>query len=231
VECLIAVLEDDEWPVREMAAKALGKIGDARAVGPLIKALKRDWPALWVVAEALGQLEDDRAVESLVAALRDSDGDKYTQQAAVEALGRIGEPIQEPLIDVLRDGDEGARHRAIAALGQMRDARDLTPLIEALRSGPSYEVWQGAVEALVQIGEPAVEPLIAVLQGDDWMARRRAAWALGQIGDTRAMKPLIEALQDQTRFVRQEAAEALERIDTPEARSAIRRYRATYPEE
>lgn len=231
VESLIAALQDDKWPVRWMAAKALGKLRDSRAVGPLSEALEGKWPAVWTVAEALGQLQDDRAVESLVAALRDSDTDQYVQQAAVEALGHIGEPIQKPLIDVLQDGDEGARQRAIAALGQMRDARDLTPLIEALRSGPSYEVWQGAMEALVQLGEPAVKPLVAVLRGDEWMARRRAARALGRIEGIRAVKPLVEALGDRIRSVRQAAAEALERIDTPEARSAVRRYEGTYPGE
>jgi len=231
VKSLITALKDDEWPVRWMAAKALGKIGDKSAVGPLIEALKDNWPTMWAVAETLGQLEDDRAVEPLVAALWDSDSDKYLRQAAVEALARIGAAIQGPLIEVLREGDEEARQRAIAALGQMEGPRDLTPLIEALSSGPSYEVWQGAMDALVQIGEPAVEPLIAVLQGGDWMARRRVARTLGQIGNTQAVRPLIEALGDSIRAVRQAAAEALHHVDSPQARAALRKYRQEFPED
>ena len=40
-ESLIAVLKDDEnWRVRNSAAQALGKIGDPRALRPLIAALK-----------------------------------------------------------------------------------------------------------------------------------------------------------------------------------------------
>jgi len=224
VEALITALEDDEWPVRETAAKALGKIGDDRAVMPLIEALEGDWPALWTVAEALGQLEDPRSVGSLVAALQDSEGDRYVQQAAVEALGWIGEPIQRPLIVVLRDRDDGARQRAIAALGQMRDARNLNPLIGALRDIQSYNVHQGALEALVQLGEAAVEPLIAVLQDDDPFVRRRAVLALGEIRDARAVGPLIAALQDPFSLVRQEAAQALRSMGTNEAWAALREY-------
>ena len=227
VESLIAALGDDEWPVRWMAAKVLGKMRDSSAVRPLIEALEGDWPALWTVPEALGQLEDPRAVGSLVAALRSREGDRYVQQAAVEALGWIGEPIQKPLIAVLRKEDERMRQSAIAALGQMKDARNVEPLIEALKDTESYHVHQGAMEALVQLGEAAVEPLGAVLQEGDgrFEFRRRAARALGRIKDAHAVEPLIAALKgDKEAAVRRAAAEALHSIGTPEALAALRKY-------
>ena len=42
VEILIEYLEDDDWLVREAAADLLGKIGDVRAVEPLMKRLEHD---------------------------------------------------------------------------------------------------------------------------------------------------------------------------------------------
>lgn len=42
VEILIEYLEDEDWLVREAAADLLGKIGDVRAVEPLMKRLERD---------------------------------------------------------------------------------------------------------------------------------------------------------------------------------------------
>lgn len=42
VEILIEYLEDDDWLVREAAADLLGKIGDVRAVDPLMKRLEQD---------------------------------------------------------------------------------------------------------------------------------------------------------------------------------------------
>ncbi|MBN1933865.1 MAG: HEAT repeat domain-containing protein, partial [Anaerolineae bacterium] len=177
------------------------------------------------VAEALGQHGDARAVRSLTSAIQASNEDKYVRDAAVEALGLIGEPIQESLVAVLRTQDEASRQRAIEALGQMRDARNLSPLIEALRHGESYHVHHGAMEALVRLGETAVGPLIDVLSNPrdyDAFARQRAATALGQIGNRRGVQALIEALSDPASIVRRQAQESLRLFDTPEAKAAVR---------
>jgi hypothetical protein len=53
--------------VRIQAAQALGKIGDPRAVDPLIAALK-DYSLCDTVAEALGEIGDPRAVVPLIEA-------------------------------------------------------------------------------------------------------------------------------------------------------------------
>jgi len=44
-----------------------------------------------------------------------------------------------------------------------------------------------------------------------------AAFALGRIGDSRAVNPLIDALKDEDRWVREAAAEALASIRDPGA--------------
>lgn len=57
---------------RQPAAEALGKLGDVRAVNPLIAALKdKQWDVRLTAAEALGKLKDTRAVEPLITALKD----------------------------------------------------------------------------------------------------------------------------------------------------------------
>jgi HEAT repeat protein len=225
VESLIAALKDDDWLVRETAAKALGRICDEKAVEPLIEAMEGNWPALWTVAEALGQHGDARAVRSLTMAIQASNEDKYVRDAAVEALGLIGEPIQESLVAVLRTQDDASRQRAIDALGQMRDARNLAPLIEALRHGEPYHVHHGAMEALIRLGETAVDSLIEVLSSSrdfDAFARQRAAAALGQIGDRRAVQALIDALADRASIVRKQARASLRLFNVAEARAALR---------
>jgi len=69
-----------------------------------------------------------------------------------------------------------------------------------------------AAGALVNIGEQAVEPLIAALNDEHSSVRFLAAGALGDIGDERAVEPLIAALNDEHPYVRKYAAEALGKI-------------------
>jgi HEAT repeat protein len=54
--------------------------------------------------------------------------------------------------------------------------------------------------------------LSAALRSEDMGMRQIAAWALGQIGDRRAIKPLEAALRDSDSDVRESAASSLERI-------------------
>lgn len=51
---------------------------------------------------------------------------------------------------------------------------------------------------------------------DDRNVRRAAAWALGNIGDTRAFDPLTKALKDKDPSVQAEAGRALEKIESTE---------------
>lgn len=69
--------------------------------------------------------------------------------------------------------------------------------------------------------EQALELLLPLL--DDEQVNYKVAWALGEIGDTRAIRPLIEALGDSKALVRISAIQALEEL---EAREAVPHLRA-----
>ncbi|MGH7230033.1 MAG: HEAT repeat domain-containing protein [Nitrospiraceae bacterium] len=68
VEILIEYLRDDDWVVREAAADLLGKIGDIRAVEPLIERLRvdKDTGVKELAAKSLGLIGDARPVDLLV---------------------------------------------------------------------------------------------------------------------------------------------------------------------
>ncbi len=87
VEILIEYLEDDDWVVREAAADVLGKIGDVRAVEPLIERLKRDKDTgvKELATKGLGLIGDARPVDLLI----DMIPIKPLRVLAVEALEKI----------------------------------------------------------------------------------------------------------------------------------------------
>jgi hypothetical protein len=86
--------------------------------------------------------------------------------------------------------------------------------------------WQNAIDALVQIGEPAVEPLIHTLQDKSiktWIVHSRAVNALAKIGSQRAVEAVIESLEDAglNPYVRGSAARSLGQIKAENAAGSL----------
>ena len=89
VALLIDQLRVDDLETRQAAAVALGRIGDRRATGALIDALRN--PELAVpVAGALARIGDRDAFEGLLDLL--GEPDPATRQSAIAALNSIGHP-------------------------------------------------------------------------------------------------------------------------------------------
>lgn len=70
-----------------------------------------------------------------------------------------------------------------------------------------------ARSALVDIGHPAIDPLVQTLRSADERVRWEAAKALSQIGDPQAAPALVRALEDPSFGVRWLAAEGLINTD------------------
>jgi len=110
---------DVQW----LAAKSLGKIGDLRAVEPLIEALgsNDNWlrsGAAW----GLGKLRDTRAVPAPISPIKDKK--TIVQKNAPWALETIGdERVLPPIREAAVDPDENVRdtiQRAIASIENKR---------------------------------------------------------------------------------------------------------------
>lgn len=110
-------------------------------------------------------------------------------------------------------GVQGPRQDVDAApnIEELKSNQDIESLIIAMGYESDSKIQLDALHALINIGEPAVEPLIKALKDVNSEIRVKATSALGWIGDTRAVEPLIEALNDTT-IIRSSAAAALGRI-------------------
>jgi HEAT repeat protein len=109
VEILIEYLEDDDWLVREAAADLLGKIGDVRAVEPLMKRLSmdQDTGVKELAIKALGLIGDARPTQLYLEAIPIRPLRVY----AMEALAKIKDvEVLRPhkdLFDRLRTDRDG----------------------------------------------------------------------------------------------------------------------------
>lgn len=87
VEVLIEYLDDDDWVVREAAADLLGKLGDVRAVEPLMERLRRDKDTgvKELALKALGLIGDARPIELYIEAIPI----RPLRVLAMEALAKV----------------------------------------------------------------------------------------------------------------------------------------------
>ncbi|MBN1451854.1 MAG: HEAT repeat domain-containing protein [Anaerolineales bacterium] len=207
--------------------EAIAAFKNPQAVDWLIASLNDEkYYNRWSAARGLGRIGDVRAVEPLTAALKDEHSDVRT--SAAEALGLLGDArAVKPLKTALKDKEPGVRSVAAEALGRLGDARAVKPLIALLEDSTHIKVSSGtgyrnvneyAGDALVQIGAPAVEPLLAAYKGKDGRVNSDVIRLLGRLGDARAVETLIAELESNRLFgVRSAAAAALGRIGDPRA--------------
>ncbi|MBP7410073.1 MAG: HEAT repeat domain-containing protein, partial [Methanoculleus sp.] len=99
--------------------------------------------------------------------------------------------------------------------------RRVAELIAALKFGKNWGEQDRAAQKLIDIGSPAVEPLISELMSTDKRTKVRIVRMLGAIRDRRSVYPLAECLRDPDREIRERAADALGKIGDPRARLAL----------
>jgi HEAT repeat protein len=148
VEPLLSTLfNDGDSAVREDAVRALGHIGDARAVDYLFTAMKD--PTLRTLAvEALGAIGDPRAVPVLIEVVMGTRPPERTR-----AVAGCGDQWNEEMIT------QGAAVRALGAIG---DETALPSLIAALE--PTFTRAEAAA-ALVRFGSRVIPLLLPLLTG------------------------------------------------------------------
>jgi HEAT repeat protein len=84
------------------------------------------------------------------------------------------------------------------------------------------QVKDRVIQALVEIGKPAVQPLILALNDDKSNVREAAAETLGRIEDPVSVEPLIQRLQDEDIGIRIVIGNALTKIGKPAVPALVR---------
>ncbi|ALF53377.1 phycocyanobilin lyase [Nostoc piscinale CENA21] len=182
VDGLIAALKDEAdrtelggYPLRRNAARALGKLGDARAVPSLIECLEcSDFYVREAAAQSLEMLRDHTATPALIKML---DGG-VAEAVQVQGLPHLTQPY-EAVIEAL-----GAIH-----------ATEAIPLIEPFLEHPLPRVQCAAARAMYQLTHNPIygDRLVKMLATGDLKLRRVVLGDLGAIGYLAAAEAIAQA--------------------------------------
>ena len=182
VDALIAALEDEDYrtelgdyPLRRNAARALGKLGDRRAVPGLIRCLDfSDYYVREAAAQSLEMLRDRSAIPALIQLLAGG------VAAAQQVPGRPH--LTQPYEAVLE------------ALGSL-DATEAVPLIQPFLEHPVPRVQYAALRAMYQLTQDDAygQKLVQALDNSDVKLRRMALADIGAIGYLPAAEAIANA--------------------------------------
>jgi HEAT repeat protein len=131
---------------------------------------------------------------------------------ALRTLTEISHPqVPDLLAKALHDPELSVRQCAALGLRRQPNFRAIADLIPLLDASDSL-IAGLAADALIAVGTPAVEPLLAVMAGEQPQARMLAAKALALIGDLRAIPALFYALDEDSALLEYWASEGLDRM-------------------
>jgi HEAT repeat protein/cyclophilin family peptidyl-prolyl cis-trans isomerase len=209
IPALVPVLSGDaDAEVRQMAAFALGLIGDARAAAPLETALS-DPEAIVQgrAAEALG-LIGHRAGAGPIADMMAG----HTKAGVLDGIAADDlEYPKAPAVEAVRLG--------MYALVRL-NAYDQLAAVLLNPNGQPISRWWPVAYAFRRINDPrAGAALLALLQGDGVYTRAFAARGLGIVKEARAAAPLVAVLSNDKESppVRVEAARSVAELGANEA--------------
>lgn len=189
IDVLIAALEDEEdrtevggYPLRRNAARALGKLGDRRAVAPLIRALGcSDFYVREAAAQSLEMLGDLSCIPALIDLLKDN----------VPGTLPAPEPPQlaQPYDAILE---------ALGTLGATNAIPDICPFLDYFIPRIQY----AAARAMYQLTADTDQAnqygdrLVQELSNDNLQLRRTVLADLGAIGYLPAAEAIANTLAE-----------------------------------
>jgi phycocyanobilin lyase subunit alpha len=188
IEILIQSLDDEAdrteaggFPLRRNAARALGKLGDLRAVPALVRSLGcEDFYVREAAAQSLEMLGDQSCVATLIDLLQD------------QVPGTLPAPEPPYLVQPF--------DAILEALGTLQ-AQVAKPLIHPFLEHPVPKIQYAAARALYQLSADDQanqygDRLITALAGEDLQLRRAALADLGAIGYYAAAEPIAQTLAE-----------------------------------
>ncbi|MDX2086678.1 MAG: HEAT repeat domain-containing protein [Kofleriaceae bacterium] len=208
---LLEALRDEKDTAQQRVAVAvLGHLGNKGAAQPLVRMARqepsKDTRLVGTLAEnidrevrvaalvAAGRLADPTVLNDVIPLVEHNE--VTMREAATYTLGRSADRRAVPaLLKALADRRGSVQTIACLALGQIDDPRVGPALIGALSAARRDDATRAACAYSIGARKlvSGVPALLGALVDNRGEAQRLAAWALGQLGDAKALGPLIRA--------------------------------------
>lgn len=215
------LMANDDGHVRALAAVSISRIGDMKAIKPIMKLLSDEYEDVQEAAiAALANLKTGLNVDDFIKAL--SDRDPILRKNSVLLLGVIGAVKAVPAIGfALKDENIKVRQAVVRTLSMIRTDESVKYLTLAL-TDENPHIRASAALSLGNIKTPGVgESLVLLLADADDAVRVAAVKALGEFRDRRTTGHLVKLLSDPNGFVVTATIESLSRIGGENAKSAL----------
>jgi HEAT repeat protein len=202
--------DDASRRTRSELVRALGQLGDPRAVPPLMAILtdrKEPIGLREVAAQSLVWLGASDLEKTLMEMVSDPDQAGVLGECRPEDLQMVvPDPVPLYVTALTRATDPQVIGSMTWKLGYLRDRRAVRPLIEVMNKywGDNRTYYEGlsaqAALNLGEIGDPAAVPaLLQLVARERWTQKsfpERHVLALGRIGDQRARALLLRLLRE-----------------------------------
>ena len=223
VEALIPLLDDPysyDPSVVFRGNRSYEEMGDDAPVYPVRRAAFDTLQNLLTKSKPLpnvGAMLENRDVDGLTKALR-----FLMDEEDLIRLQKMGNPSLHKVLSAIDGYSRVYRAKAAEALNKLGDRRAADALLEVLEDDDS-RIREHAIRAMGNFSEwRAVDALLRILEKEkDKKNRQWAMWALGKIGDARAVEPLIGILSDPDSFTRADAVRPLGQIRDVRAVDAL----------
>jgi HEAT repeat protein len=217
-DMVVPLVDHLNYRVRQAAAWWLARRGASRQVyvSMLTRLSQGDSVKARNAADVLGEFRAASSIPALSAALSNPIFSGEARAAMAHALGQIGRgDVAAPLTQALSDGDPLVKAASLKAL------RDVDGFHDGMAAAPLTKDADAIVraEAATTIGmlhtKAGASTLVAALSDGDPVVRKKAAWALGEIGAQASVAgPALAtaAANDPNAFVRSIAQIAISKL-------------------
>lgn len=192
---VLKAAESGPKPVRIAAIGALGRVGNASCLSPLLEiAVKEDADMAQTAKVALAELPGDSVNSEIIARLSKAQGKMYP--LLIEVVGQRRIDATAALLKALDNSDSVVRSAALTALGTTVPAKNLSVLVAEVVNPKHAEdaaVAQQALKAAcvrMPDREACAEELVAAMKGASAPTKVVLLQILGAVGGTKALEAI-----------------------------------------